>query len=171
MHRHRSIFQGASGSRLRRHRQGKACVLLYTSLSAYIWGRLEHTNQVACHIYGGGCRSGLEDLAHLWSVSTYGSAKNPNWRVRIKEASSASGLDMMGRVARSRTQITGSKSRRMLKTNMRNILNLFILPPFVYPRAPEARLIAVKARLAHPTLHRQSYLTYMATQDPKKQNL
>jgi len=32
-------------------------------------------------------------------------------------------------------------------------------------------LKAPEARLAHPTLHPQSDLTNMATQDPKKQNL
>ncbi len=64
-----------------------------------------------------------------------------------------------------RVEITDSKSQGMHTTNIRNI------PPFLMLKAPEARLTAVKARLAHPTLHPQSDLTNMTTQDPEKQNL
>ena len=70
------------------------------------------------------------------------------------------------------TQNTDSESRHMHTTNIRNIFNLFIFKrPFFMLKAPEARLTAVKAGLSHPTLHPQSDLTNMATQDAKKQNL
>ena len=59
-------------------------------------------------------------------------------------------------------EITDSESRRMHTTNTKLIHT--ILPTFLYAQSAGSTFRA-------PTLHHQSDLTNMATQDPKKQNL